>query len=198
MRLAFRVEEGIDVYLADTGFRSRDPRFKDYDKHKPKDRLKPKERFNQDDFCIDIKAKSCRCPAGHMMWLKAEKAKIDRSYFMSFQGYEKTCGDCSLRKRCLRKVSQTTPRQLNVKLSATEESKNDALERMREKIDSEQGRHIYSQRLGTVEPVFGHITDAIGLKRFTLRGKKKVDGQWKLMMALHNLLKIHRYGWCWE
>ncbi len=72
-----------------------------------------------------------------MMWLKAEKAKIDRFYFMSFQDHEKTCGDCSLRKRCLRKVSQTTPRQLNVKLSATEESKNDALERMREKIDSE-------------------------------------------------------------
>ena len=71
-------------------------------------------------------------------------------------------------------------------------------ERMREKIDSEQGCHIYSQRLGTVEPVFSHITDAIGIKRFTLRGKKKVDGQWKLMMALHNLLKIHRYGWCWE
>jgi len=63
---------------------------------------------------------------------------------------------------------------------------------------SPQGRHVYSQRLGTVEPVFGHITDAIGIKRFTLRGKKKVDGQWKLMMALHNLLKIHRYGWCRE
>jgi len=77
-----------------------------------------------------------------MMWLKAEKAKIDRSYFISFQGYEKTCGDCSLRKRCLMKVSQTTPRQINVKLSATEESKSDALERMREKIDSEQGRPI--------------------------------------------------------
>ncbi len=129
---------------------------------------------------------------------KSRKGQDDRSYFISFQGYEKTCGECSLRKRCLRKENQTTPRQFNVKLSATEESKNDALARMREKIDSEQGRHIYSQRLGTVEPVFGHITDAIGIKRFTLRGKKKVDGQWKLMMALHNLLKIHRYGWCWE
>jgi hypothetical protein len=48
-----------------------------------------------------------------------------------------------------------------------------------------------------VEPVFGHITDAIGIKRFSLRGKRKVDGQWKLMMMLHNILKIHRYGWEW-
>ena len=68
------------------------------------------------------------------------------------------------------------------------------IERMKRKIDSRQGRHLYSQRLGTVEPVFGHITDAIGIKRFTLRGKRKVDGQWKLMMMLHNMLKIHRYG----
>ena len=56
-------EEDIDAYLADTGFRSRVPHFKDYDKHKPKERLKAKERFNQDDFTIGTKEKSCRCPA---------------------------------------------------------------------------------------------------------------------------------------
>ena len=71
------------------------------------------------------------------------------------------------------------------------------IERMKRKIDCPEGRHIYSQRLGTVEPVFGHITDAIGIKRFSLRGRRKVDGQWKLMMMLHNILKIHRYGWEW-
>lgn len=45
---------------------------------------------------------------------------------------------------------------------------------------------------------FGHITDAIGFRRFSLRGKRKVDGQWKLMMMLYNILKIHRYGWAWD
>ncbi|MEW8192479.1 MAG: transposase [Candidatus Thiodiazotropha sp.] len=45
--------------------------------------------------------------------------------------------------------------------------------------------------------MFGHLTDAIGIKRFSYRGKRKVDGQWKLMMMLHNTLKIHRYGWEW-
>ncbi|EXJ12528.1 hypothetical protein D791_00773 [Nitrincola nitratireducens] len=28
---------------------------------------------------------------------------------------------------------------------------------MKQKIDSPMGRHIYSQRLGTVEPVFGNL-----------------------------------------
>jgi hypothetical protein len=69
------------------------------------------------------------------------------------------------------------------------------IERMKRKLDSPQGRHIYSQRLGTGEPVFVHITDAIGKNRFSLRGKRKVDGQRKLMMMLHNTLKNHRYGW---
>jgi len=65
---------------------------------------------------------------------------------------------------------------------------------MKEKIDSALGRHIYSNRLGIVEPVFGHIGDAIGIKRFSLRGKEKVNGQWQLMTMLHNLAKIHRFG----
>jgi hypothetical protein len=37
---------------------------------------------------------------------KSRKGQDDRSYFISFQGYEKTCGECSLRKRCLRKENQ--------------------------------------------------------------------------------------------
>jgi hypothetical protein len=53
---------------------------------------------------------------------------------------------------------------------------------MKRKIDSVKGRHIYGQALDIVDPVFGHIIGAIGIKRFSLRAKLKVDGQWKLMM----------------
>jgi hypothetical protein len=70
---------------------------------------------------------------------------------------------------------------------ATQEKKAGIIERMKCKIDSPQGRYIYSQRLGKVEPVLGHITDAVDIKRFSLRGKRKVDEQWKLMMTLHNM-----------
>jgi hypothetical protein len=66
---------------------------------------------------------------------------------------------------------------------------------MKQKIDSVLGRHIYGQRLGIVEPVFGNLRETIGLRRFSLRGRTKVDGQWKLMTMIHNIGKIHRYGW---
>lgn len=192
--LEYLEAEKVDGYIADTGFRARDPRFKDYKAPDERNKRKDKERFSQEEFRININKETCRCPAGHAMWLKARRARIGHHLFMQFQAYEKDCLNCSLRKRCLKSEKQRTPRQVNVALDITQEQKAGIIERMKRKIDSPQGRYIYSQRLGTVEPVFGHITDAIGIKRFSLRGKQKVDGQWKLMMMLHNMLKIHRYG----
>ncbi|MGI9276163.1 MAG: hypothetical protein ACR2PT_15145, partial [Endozoicomonas sp.] len=34
----------------------------------------------------------------------------------------------------------------------------------------------------------------MGLTKSTLRGRPKVNAQWQLMCALHNLKKIHGYG----
>ena len=65
---------------------------------------------------------------------------------------------------------------------------------MKAKIDTPQGRKIYRQRLGIVEPVFGHIAGHKRMDRSTLRGKRKVNIQWKLYCLVHNLEKIARYG----
>jgi hypothetical protein len=67
-------------------------------------------------------------------------------------------------------------------------------QKMKRKIDSMKGRLIYNRRLGTAEPVFGNICSTLGLNRFTLRGKEKVNTQWVLYCAVHNLFKVHRYG----
>ena len=42
--------------------------------------------------------------------------------------------------------------------------------------------------------VFGNIGTNKGLKRFSLRGKTKVQGQWQLFCMVHNLEKVSRYG----
>lgn len=67
-------------------------------------------------------------------------------------------------------------------------------ERMKRKIDSTVGRALYSMRLAISEPPFAHIASVIGLDRFTLRGKSKVNTQWNLFCIVHNLKKVHRYG----
>ncbi|MBA53962.1 MAG: transposase, partial [Pseudomonadales bacterium] len=43
-------------------------------------------------------------------------------------------------------------------------------------------------------PVFGNLTANKKLNRFSLRGKKKVQGQWQLFCMIHNIEKIMRYG----
>ena len=184
----------IDGYIADVGFRSRDPKFKDYEKHKPKDRLKAKTKFTKDDFQIDQQNQTCLCPAGKPMWLKNEKGKIGHHLFLQFQAYEKDCPVCPLKAKCLRNSQQKTPRQLNIKQDITEERKSGVIERMKQKLDSPQGRALYSKRLGTVEPVFANIRIHKGLDRFTLRGKTKVNDQWRLYCLIHNIEKLQRYG----
>lgn len=160
--------ESIDGYLTDTGFRSRTPRFKDYQKPPARNNRKDRERFTQSEFTINRDGKTCRCPAGHALWLKAEHARIGQHVFMQFQAYEKDCANRGPRRRCLKDEHQPTPRQINVALDTTHEHMAGVIERMKRKIDSPQGLAIYDHRLGTLEPIFGHVTDAIGIKAIHL------------------------------
>ena len=64
---------------------------------------------------------------------------------------------------------------------------------MREVLASESGRARYRLRKAVVEPVFGQIKEARGIRRFRLRGLERASGEWKLICATHNLLKLFRY-----
>jgi len=69
----------------------------------------------------------------------------------------------------------------------------DAKARMARKLRSKAGSRIYSQRKAIVEPVNGQIKEARGLRRVLLRGLEKVEAEWHLIAATHNLLKLFRY-----
>jgi hypothetical protein len=72
----------------------------------------------------------------------------------------------------------------------------DAKARMARKLRSKAGSRIYAQRKAIVEPVNGQIKEGRGLRRFLLRGLEKVDAEWHLIAATHNLLKLFRYRRC--
>ena len=44
-----------------------------------------------------------------------------------------------------------------------------------------------------MEPVNGQIKEGRGLQRFLLRGLEKVVGEWHLIAATPNLLKLFRF-----
>jgi hypothetical protein len=54
---------------------------------------------------------------------------------------------------------------------------------------------MITARFATVEPVFGNLRANKRLQRFTLRGQKKVDGQWKLYCLVHNIEKLAHHGY---
>ena len=60
---------------------------------------------------------------------------------------------------------------------------------------SDRGKEMITHRFATVEPVFGNLRGNKRLQRFTLRGRTKVDGQWKLFCMVHNIEKLANQGY---
>jgi transposase len=70
------------------------------------------------------------------------------------------------------------------------------VDKMTRKLQKKAGAAVYAARKAIVEPVFGQIKQARGFRQFLLRGIKKVRGEWALVCATHNILKMYRlcYG----
>lgn len=64
--------------------------------------------------------------------------------------------------------------------------------RMKEKMNTDEGKKIYSLRKITVEPVYGHIKQNLGFREFLLRGLVGVKIEMNLISIAHNLSKIWR------
>ena len=69
-----------------------------------------------------------------------------------------------------------------------------ARERMARKLRTKRGHAHYARRKVIVEPVFGQIKEALGFRRFSLRGKAKVTAEWHLVCAVHDLGKLFKSG----
>lgn len=78
------------------------------------------------------------------------------------------------------------------KINSSQSKKVTLTKYMKEKLSTKTGKSIYKTRAISVEPVFGQIKGARGIQSFYLRGLKKVKGEWNLIAATHNILKIYR------
>jgi transposase len=65
---------------------------------------------------------------------------------------------------------------------------------MRARVRRGGFRSRYRLRKQIVEPVYGQIKEARGFRRFSVRGLRKVRGEWSLVCTAHNLLKLARHG----
>ena len=196
-------EADIDAYLPDNGYRQRDERYAGQEQHKAKpDPLydkRPKEKktptlFKPEDFQFDREHKTCVCPAGKTLYGNGSNCVINGYLAIKFQGAKQDCLPCALRAQCLRTPEKTQTRQVAFLLGRAPgfETHTDL---MKTKIDSDKGKEMITRRFATVEPVFGNIRGNKRLDRFTLRGRSKVDGQWKLYCMMHNIEKLAHHGY---
>ena len=72
------------------------------------------------------------------------------------------------------------------------EAPTTAKERMAAKVRTAEGRALYARRKVIVEPVFGQIKEARGVRRFLLRGLANIRGEGGLVCLPPNLLKLWR------
>ena len=66
----------------------------------------------------------------------------------------------------------------------------DAVEAMKHRLQTPEGRAIYGRRKCTVEPVFGIIKSVLGFRQFHLRGLQAVWGEWTLVSMAWNLKRM--------
>ena len=192
--------ETINGYIPDNQFRSRDPKFAHQkEKYKRTSRAKPgtTKVIPASEFNFDPIHLTCTCPAGNT--LQSEHIMKDKQGHKKiyFKGRVSHCRDCDLKNKCMRNPTATDKvNGLGRQVSFIIEKNTGSTytDWMKIRVDSQKGKQIYSHRMSVVEPVFGNITSNKGLRRFTLRGKTKVNVQWKLFCLIQNIEKLANYG----
>jgi transposase len=183
--IKYLFSEKIDAYIPDQQFRKRDPRFVDRGHYRPNRNL----LYTKEDFRYRKKTNVFICPEEKVLKFHASQT-FNNTSGRVYRALQSDCKRCSRRAQCLR--SENT-RQRSLYVIEKYFNRNFS-EEMKAKIDTREGRKIYSMRMGIIEPVFAHLCSAKRLDRFTLRTRKKVNVQWVLYCMVHNIEKIRRYG----
>ncbi len=64
------------------------------------------------------------------------------------------------------------------------------MDAMTHRLTTQVGRAAYAIRKQTVEPVFGIIKSVMGFRQFSLRGLRKVTGEWDLVCLAWNIKRM--------
>lgn len=191
----------VNAYIPDNQFRSRDPKFQHqkskYGKRHQNISKKTPKTIPASAFQFDPGKLTCICPAGESMWVNHQGKDREGHEKIFFEGRMSRCRQCDLQQQCMRNPDAANHRKGHgrmVSFILKKQKKASYTDWMKKRVDSEEGKQIYSHRMSVVEPVFGNIGTNKKLNRFSMRGKQKVQSQWRLYCLIHNIEKIANYG----
>ena len=102
-----------------------------------------------------------------------------------YRARKHVCTDCPIRSSCLGKRAQEK------KFSVT--YYRDEYERNNKRVNSPQGRYMKGKRQSTVEPVFGTLTQFMGLRKINTLGLKQANKVMHLSAIAYNLKKYLKF-----
>jgi len=162
-------KQKIDAYIPDR-------------EYQVQQRGKTTDDFHKEHFIYNENRDCYICPEGEPLPFSHYQKRKNKKPLRIYRG--RNCLACDFYGVCTRnKNGRTIARHPYEK----------ELRQMRQKLDSEDGKAIYSKRKHTAEPPFGHIKSIMGFTSFMLRGIDKVKGEFKLVTTAHNLRKIWLY-----
>ena len=193
-------ENKIDAVIPDNQYRKRDEVFinsetyneKQAERNKTRIDTKSKNRFKASAFKFDSELNTCVCPNNKSMHYMGDHFETTAGLNKRFIGSLSDCKNCPIQQKCMRNPVKEKGRQVSFLRDDKQTVK--FMDIMKDKIDSAEGRRIYSKRMWTIEPVFGNICSNKKLSKSNLRGKTKVNGQWLMYCMIHNLEKLWKYG----
>ena len=135
--------------------------------------------FDRSKFNYDKNTNEYICPEGKR--LTYQRMISERNW--KYKAYKGTdCVNCKMKHAC------TTAKTRTIRREVREEIKQRVLER----LITEKGKETYKKRSYKIEPVFGHFKFNLKYLMFHLRGKEKVNGEYKLICTVNNIIRIYK------
>ncbi|MBC7171785.1 MAG: IS1182 family transposase [Polyangiaceae bacterium] len=126
-------------------------------------------------FLVPADGSAPTCPAGTLMAGPYDRPSGDRDW----RGVG--CVDCPLRSSC------TTAKHRTITIRPEFERLRDS---MRARMAEPGAKERYGRRIATVEPVFGHVQDAMGFRRVSTRHAVGVRAEIFLKFLAHNIARL--------
>jgi len=137
--------------------------------------------FHTSRFQYDAEQDEAICPRGERLSFQGLRRHRQKPYPLRVYRCQ-NFRDCPVREACTRdrhgRLIEMGPY-------------HDAVARQRQKQAEKEKQQLLRKRQGIVEPVFGTIKQAMGFRRFTVRGMEKVKTQWSLVCTAFDLRKLY-------
>ncbi len=151
-----------------------------------------KDNYSKWNFKYDEEQDVYFCPQGNKLVFIRISKDSDGLEYRLYRAED--CEHCDVKDKCRKKGKKK-------KKSETEGNKttnrtisfypqDEEIKRMREKLDSKDGKKTYQVRMSTVEPLHGDMQKNRGFIQFVLRGLDKVNVEYNLLAIAHNIRKI--------